>query len=140
MSGTSPTTTASARNKGRVIAGICLLLLVFGLAGSARALLTPAGSQVEIVQDGQVLYTLDLAQAEDQTIAVDYAGRVNLVQVAAGRVRVLAADCPDQTCVHMGWLESSALPIICLPNRLVVRFSDQPHPGGGEPAADAVTR
>lgn len=48
----------------------------------------PHGTQVNIVQDGTVLYTLDLTFAE------------------------------DQTCVHMGWLDSGVMPIVCLPNLL----------------------
>ena len=38
-----------------------------------------------------------------------------------GRARVLASSCPDQTCVHMGWLASAA-PIVCLPNHLVIEY------------------
>ena len=32
------------------------------------------------------------------------------------------ADCPDQTCVEMGYLEN--LPIVCLPNYLTISYSE----------------
>lgn len=35
---------------------------------------------------------------------------------------MLEAECPDHTCINMGWLDSAA-PIVCLPNRLVIRFA-----------------
>lgn len=35
---------------------------------------------------------------------------------------MLEADCPDQVCVHAGWLTDSAAPIVCLPHRLVIRL------------------
>lgn len=79
---------------------------------------------MEIVQDGTILYTLDLANTENQTIEVSYLGRSNTIQVQDGKIRVQAAECPDQTCVHMGFLSDSGLPIVCLPNRLVIQFSD----------------
>ena len=43
-----------------------------------------------------------------------------------------AADCPDQICVHMDWLE--AAPIVCLPNRLSIQYAD----GEGASGLDAV--
>lgn len=41
-----------------------------------------------------------------------------------GRSRMLEAECLDKTCVHMGWLDSKAMPIVCLPNHLSVEFAD----------------
>lgn len=103
---------------------LCLILLfLFLLAVSLWLLYRPQGSTVEFVQDGRVLYTFRLNQAEDQQIEVEYEGRRNVVQIADGRVRVLEADCPDQICVQMGWLEGAA-PIVCLPNHLVIQFAD----------------
>lgn len=37
---------------------------------------------------------------------------------------MLEAECPDKTCVHMGWLSSGAMPIVCLPNHLSIEFAD----------------
>lgn len=85
---------------------------------------TSYSTQVNIVQDGKLLYTFDLTSAEDQTLEIEYKGRINTVQIEKGRIRMLDADCPDQICVHMGWLDSSKMPIVCLPNHLVIEYAD----------------
>lgn len=98
-------------------------LLLSGIIGSILVLRRPDTSLVRIVQDGEVLYQFDLQQEEDQTIRVEYEGRVNTVEIKDHQIHMLQAECPDQTCVNMGWLDSSA-PIVCLPNRLVIEFYD----------------
>ena len=98
-------------------------LLAAGIAGSLPVLCRPEGRIVEIARDGEVLYRLDLDRAEDQTFEITYEGRTNTVEIRDHRIRMEEAECPDQTCVKMGWLESAA-PIVCLPNHLLIRFAD----------------
>lgn len=108
--------------KNKILTGICTAIFLIGIAGCVWVLLAPHGTQVNIVQDGVVLYSFNLAEAQDQTIEVLYNGRTNTVQIENGKIRVLEADCPDKTCVHMGWLESEKMPIVCLPNRLIIEY------------------
>ena len=103
---------------------ICGVLLLAGVIGSILVLRRPRTSQVEIVQDGRVLYSFDLSSEEDQTIDVEYEGHVNRIEIRAHRIRVLEADCPDQVCVRAGWLDSAA-PIVCLPHRLVIQAAEK---------------
>lgn len=110
--------------KNRLLIGICAALLLAGVLGCVWVLTRPGGAVVQILQDGKELYRFDLSTMEDQTIDITYDGRVNTLQIENGRIRVLSADCPDHTCVHMGWLKSGALPIVCLPNHLVIAFAD----------------
>lgn len=99
----------------------CGLILLTGIIGSVWVLQRPNTNIVEVVQDHQVLYQFDLTQAEDQRIEIEYEGRINTVEIKGNQIRMLAAECPDRTCVHMGWLDSAA-PIVCLPNHLVIQF------------------
>ena len=85
-------------------------------------MLAPHGDSVRISQDGRVLYTLDLSKEKDRRIEVEYQGRKNIIEIKDGRIRMLEADCPDHVCIHTGWL-SSDIPIVCLPNRLVIEFA-----------------
>ena len=110
--------------KYKVMIGVFAAVLLIGILGSVWVLLSPHGETVNIVQDGKILYTFDLSTADDQIINVEYEGRTNSVQIENGRIRVLEAECPDNTCVHMGWLESGTLPIVCLPNHLVIEFAE----------------
>lgn len=98
-------------------------ILLIGIHGSIFVLRTPNTDMVEIVQDGKVLYQFELSQVENQTVEVEYDGRVNTIQIQNGRIRMLEADCPDYTCIQMGWLNSSA-PVVCLPNHLVIQYAD----------------
>ena len=102
-------------------AGAVFLLAVVG----TFFVLRPAKEQlVEIVQDGRVLYTIDLETAQDGEIVITSPeGRTNTVMIENGTIRMSAAQCPDQTCVKQGVLSSESLPIVCLPHRVVIRFA-----------------
>lgn len=126
------TKTGQNRKAVYIVAALCTVLFLGGIGGMLWNLTRSHGRQVEILQDGKILYTLDLAQAEDQTFTVTYGGRTNEIEIRDHRIRVKAADCPDQICVHMDWLEDA--PIVCLPNRLSIQYAD----GEGASGLDAV--
>lgn len=101
------------------------VVLVIGVIGSVFVLQRPENSIVEIVQDGNVLYRLDLSEyKETETIEIEYNGGKNNILIENGQICMAYADCPDQTCVKMGWLQSSALPIVCLPHHLVIQYAE----------------
>jgi hypothetical protein len=82
---------------------------------------------VGIWQDGELIKTIDLsAVTSEYELTVEYEGRKNVIRVGPGRIEVLEADCPDGTCVKRGELSSGRTPIVCLPNRLVIRYMDSP--------------
>ena len=126
------TKTGQNRKAVYIVAALCALIFLGGIGGMIWNLTRSHGRQVEILQDGKILYTLDLAQAEDQTFTVTYGGRTNEIEIRDHQIRVKAADCPDQIRVHMDWLE--AAPIVCLPNRLSIQYAD----GEGASGLDAV--
>lgn len=126
------TKTGQNRKAVYIVAALCALIFLGGIGGMIWNLTRSHGRQVEILQDGKILYTLDLAQAEDQTFTVNYGGRTNEIEIRDHQIRVKAADCPDQICVHMDWLEDA--PIVCLPNRLSIQYAD----GEGASGLDAV--
>lgn len=101
------------------------VILAAGVIGSVFVLQKPESSIVEIVQDGKVLYQLDLSEYKGtETIEIEYNGGRNTVLIENGQICMSHADCPDQTCVKMGWLKSSALPIVCLPHHLVIQYAE----------------
>lgn len=126
------TKTGQNRKAVYIVAALCAVLFLGGIGGMIWNLTRSHDRQVEILQDGKILYTLDLAQAEDQTFTVTYGGRTNEIEIRDHQIRVKAADCPDQICVHMDWLEDA--PIVCLPNRLSIQYAD----GEGASGLDAV--
>ncbi|MBW6514972.1 MAG: NusG domain II-containing protein [Candidatus Syntrophosphaera sp.] len=56
----------------------------------------------------------------DRVIRID---EHNTVQIKDSQVLMLSADCPDRRCVKQG--AGSVLPIVCLPNRVVVEIRGQ---------------
>ena len=103
------------------IAGIALVAAV--CLGLSLWLLRPMDAkQVEVWSDGKLVQTLSLA--EDQTLEVQSEYGVNVVTVKSGKVAVTHADCPDKYCMERGWC-SGGMQIVCLPNRLVLKFAGQ---------------
>ncbi len=94
---------------------VCLSFWLFRSADAA--------STVTVISDGKVLYTLPLSV--DRTISVESARGENTVTIRDGKVAVTEADCPDGHCMARGFCDRGAQ-IVCLPNRLVLQFSDDP--------------
>ena len=125
--------------KIKTIAVIIALIFILGVTGSIAVLSSSPTEKVSIISDGEVVRVIDLTTAADTSFDISYHGHVNTVEIKDHRVRVSSADCPDHTCVDMGWLHSSAMPIVCLPHHLVIEYS----PDDDSPTAsdvDAITR
>lgn len=103
---------------------VCIVLFLIGVIGSLWLLCKPHSQTVQIIQDGEILYTIDLEKSEDRTIEVEYQGSKNIIQIKNHKISVIDAECPDHTCVKMGELKSSAAPIVCLPNKLIIKFAE----------------
>lgn len=120
--------------KYKVLTAVLIIILLAGIIGSVIVLHTPSKSHIRVLSDGREVYAADLKATEDIVFPVTYQGHVNTVEIQDHRIRVKDADCPDQTCVHMGWLSSASMPIVCLPHKLVVEYTDDTQ------EIDAVTR
>lgn len=76
----------------------------------------------QVWADGKLLQTIDLSQ--DGEYRIETGRGWNLLTVSDGKVAVTAASCPDADCVRCG-PQNSGPPIVCLPNRLSIQFSEQ---------------
>lgn len=74
----------------------------------------------EITVDGEVIRVIDLSTAPDETFTVESGYGSNTVTVKSGTISVTEASCPDKICVEHGELRTELLPIVCLPNKLVI--------------------
>ena len=113
-------------------------LLALAAALATAALVFPAGETdhpvARITLAGELIQEIDLEQVGASfSFTVEGAdGGTNTILVEPGRIRVEAADCPDQICVHQGFISDGTVPIVCLPHQLVIEIV-----GGGE-AFDAA--
>ncbi len=101
---------------------IILFAVVFLVcAGIGAWMLLPGedAAYAEISSDGKVLYTLDLKV--DQQLTIHSENGENTVTVQNGKIAVTQADCPDHYCMDRGFCNGGTQ-IVCLPNRLVIRF------------------
>ena len=105
-----------------VVLAVCLVLSFLLLRPGQEA------TAVRVISEGKVLYVLPLSV--DTVVTVQTDRGENTVTVQDGKVAVTAADCPDGYCMDRGFCSGGAQ-IVCLPNRLVIRF-------GGEPEIDAA--
>ena len=117
---------------------LTLAALILVCAGSVAWLLLAPGRTdhpvAAITLDGGVLDAIDLTQVQEpySFTVTGKDGLTNTVLVEPGRIRVEKADCPDQICVHQGYISDGSQPIVCLPNRLIIQIQ-----GGGD-ALDAA--
>lgn len=103
---------------------ICIVLVIIFIAVfiGLRNSFAEKTNTVEIIQDGNIIYTLDLDESEDELIQVDFQGHKNIIQIKDKKISIIEADCPDKICVNMGILKSAFTPIVCLPNHLVIQY------------------
>ena len=108
--------------------GFWIALIGVILVCSALPLLLLRGDgesgQARILLHGEELRTVDLTDAASETFVVEGEdGQRNVVAVEPGRIRVTEASCPDQVCVRQGWIDSAGIPVVCLPNGLVIEIT-----------------
>lgn len=97
---------------------LCLVLSVYFLMPK------PEKACVTVVQDGTITMVLDLSKKQTMTLTGANGG-TNVIDIRDGKIAVLEASCPDHICMAMGYC-SSGMPIACLPNGLILSFSDVP--------------
>lgn len=85
---------------------------------------TNADTATVVIRDGeQNVYELPLSQNTTKSVTTDLG--TNLIEIKDGRVRVEEADCPNQDCVHQGWIDAAGEQIVCLPHKLTVDIVDE---------------
>ncbi len=104
--------------KGDKVLLILSLALGLGSLGISR-FSRGAGSHVCVEAKGKLVAQVGLF--ENQHIVVDGAIGKTVVEIAQGKARVVASDCPEQICVKTGRIDKIGDTIVCVPNRVVVR-------------------
>jgi hypothetical protein len=99
-------------------------------------LLMAGPGRVAVVRvDGKAEARLQLTGKERQMTIQGRLGPL-LLEYGERGVRVLAAPCPNQLCVHQSWVKRAGGRIICLPSRIVVALDGN---SGGSAIPDGVT-
>jgi hypothetical protein len=102
---------------------ILLGVVVTVSAVAALVLRQVPTSHAHIIQDGVLIESINISVVtEPYTINIEGSKGLNVIAVERGRIRMLNADCPDGTCVRQGWVSGGMTPIVCLPNRLLIKL------------------
>lgn len=99
-----------------------LLILIFLIAGlslfSLNAFSKESGNTVKITLNGKLFGTYPLKINRD--INIESNGHKNTVTIKDGKVFMSYSDCDGKDCVRSGKVSKAGVPIICLPNGVVV--------------------
>jgi hypothetical protein len=106
--------------------GDFLVFIVIASAIAGMLLLSaPKSKDTEltalIIQDGEVLYEIDLSGVDGQKEYLLDGGDV-IIEAEAGRIRFVESDCPNQICVHTGWISRANQIAACIPNRILIKI------------------
>lgn len=77
------------------------------------------GEWIAVVHGGRIIRYFDSGVDAEYTVEGDVGQMV--IEVKDKKWHVLDVDCYDYTCKNMGWMDhDNLLPIICLPNDIVI--------------------
>jgi hypothetical protein len=114
-----------------VIAIIILAILILSALWTYQMQNTkPSASEkryAQIRQNGEVIQTVDLTEEREayQFRIESEDGGYNVVEVRDGGIGIVEASCPDGTCMNTGFVSGVGIPIVCLPNKIVIEIVSQ---------------
>jgi hypothetical protein len=114
--------------------GIILLIAVLGIVASTFVISAPTGQVAEIWSHGKLIKTVPLKAGYREEFRVGTDKEYDDVEADNGRIRVREANCPDQVCVHTGWISKAPQEIVCLPYKMVIKIVSP------APEVDSVAR
>ena len=105
-----------------------IMAICFSLAAIAAAagIIYLSASESEkkyacIYQDGVLVHKINISDVEKPyTVTVGN----NVILVEKGQISMADADCPDGLCIKQGAITGDARPIVCLPNNVVVKLTN----------------
>ena len=107
--------------KTKIIIITLAVLCILGIASFVLLKNFPTGTVAVISVDGEEYERIDLSKVEEPyDIEIETEFGRNTVHVEPGAISVTSASCPDKVCVNQGKLSGGGIPIVCMPNRLVI--------------------
>lgn len=109
-------------------------ILLAGIGGFFLNLQSAAASDRKYAQvylENELVAELSLGPGETYKYSFSFGSdgeHEAVLEIADGQVRMLPLGeklCPRASCSHTGWIEHGYESIVCLPNRIMVVFSDK---------------
>ena len=119
---------AKKRGSSKLNIVLVAVIALVAVAGFAAVKLmgfgsTAQGATAVITDADKKTYEMPLDQDTITTVTTELG--TNVIEVKDGRVRAKEADCPNQDCVHQGWISKPGQQIVCLPHKLTVDIVEE---------------
>ena len=104
---------------------VIIVLLIISLFGFLFIRLSKSDVKNVVVKDtnNNILLTFNLYEDNYYELKGKYG--LFHIEVKNGKCRAIDVDCPNQICVHTGWISvDNPIPIICLPNGIMVQIDE----------------
>ena len=96
---------------------LIIVIIIFVLINNNKNI----GNTVEVYYDNKLVLEKDLNI--DNIYKVDgYLGEVE-IEVKDKKVRIIKENSPRHICAREGYIEDSSKPLICLPNKIIVKIN-----------------
>ncbi|MCX7658194.1 MAG: NusG domain II-containing protein [Oscillospiraceae bacterium] len=104
------------------------VLLIFSLFGAYFIFsFKKSGRIAKIYKNEKLVYSINLDDV-NQAYTIEIKGEngeINVIEVDNGKIRMKEANCPDGTCIRMGWINGGLLPVVCLPHNVVIEIEGE---------------
>ena len=109
----------SEKKRAIVVASIlCFIFLVSVIWTAHQFFAKPESASAAIYQNGTLIRTI--STDHEETFRIEDGENWNEITVDKDGIHVSGASCPDKICMHTVWKGTGSLPIVCLPNHLVI--------------------
>lgn len=99
----------------------CVLAIISIVAIFIMSVKESPGKTAKIFSDNKLVRTVSLENNDEFKIENENSKGYNIIRVKDGKISVIESDCKNQICVNHGEIDNNLLPIVCVPNRLVIR-------------------
>lgn len=99
----------------------CVLAIISIVAIFIMSVKESPGKTAKIFSDNKLVRTVSLGNNDEFKIENENSKGYNIIRVKDGKISVIESDCKNQICVNHGEIDNNLLPIVCVPNRLVIR-------------------
>ena len=109
----------SEKKRAIIIALILSLIFILSAVWTAHQFLAKKESaSAAIYQNGKLIKII--STDHEETFRIEDGEDWNEITVDKDGIHVSGASCPDKICMHTVWKGKGSLPIVCLPNHLVI--------------------
>ena len=114
-----------------IAALVCIAFIFIIRPIASRKANAQASTRTAVIyQNGRELMRIDLNTASDNSFVIPgKKGSSNTITIKDHDIFVSDAGCPDKLCVKQGSASLSHIPVICLPNKLIIVVENDPEGG-----------